>query len=499
MKKKPIILFVFLISGFSLMLSSCGQLTTTTTPSTSNDNNDESNDDAEPVTTNFGSLDDYLECPSIISALESNPNFDIEKEDDPPDITGVYNMNGSVTDSSKSSLIGTVMKSQVTLYDQKNTSISMKETLSDGTTAYATGNFIHGEGQYFTIYEEAQETLNGYTITTAVLMSGKLLSTGNITAETLSVITDVGGYPGASSGAWWRGGNVSLSLESLTTPTFSPIGGTYTSTQSVKITTSSSGASIRYTTDGTTPTSSHGMLYSSAITISKTTTLKAIAYEDGYANSSVATATYTIDTDDPESGADWTESFETYSSQSFPSSEWTADGNGTDSSTNYVDSEQSSSGNKSLKLFGENSSGASWGSLAYRSLEVTAPFEVCMDVRTGSEEMLGMQPNRAGVGLRKGLSWTNPGRGFLTFNDEGKIVDANGDALRSYSTGTWYSLDILYERPTDSTVKITYVINDVSYGSTTVEAKTSEDGLNNLNLSSAQGSSWFDNIKVYQW
>jgi hypothetical protein len=77
-------------------------------------------------------------------------------------------------------------------------------------------------------------------------------------------------------------------------PTFTPGGGNYTSAQSVSIATTTGGASIRYTTDGSTPTSTTGTLYSGPVTISATTTLKAIAYETGFTDSSVTSATYTI-------------------------------------------------------------------------------------------------------------------------------------------------------------------------------------------------------------
>lgn len=77
------------------------------------------------------------------------------------------------------------------------------------------------------------------------------------------------------------------------TPTFSPTENTYTSAQSVTISTETGGATIYYTTDGSTPTTSSNV-YSSAISVSATQTIKAIAVKDGYNNSSVATANYYI-------------------------------------------------------------------------------------------------------------------------------------------------------------------------------------------------------------
>lgn len=77
-------------------------------------------------------------------------------------------------------------------------------------------------------------------------------------------------------------------------PTFSPAGGTYTSAQSVTISTTTGGASIRYTTDGSKPSETSGTLYSGPVSITNTTTLQAIAYETGFQDSSVSSATYTI-------------------------------------------------------------------------------------------------------------------------------------------------------------------------------------------------------------
>ena len=54
------------------------------------------------------------------------------------------------------------------------------------------------------------------------------------------------------------------------------------------------GATINYTTDGSTPSQSHGTLYSVPLDITSTTTLQAIAYETGLTTSGVASGSYTI-------------------------------------------------------------------------------------------------------------------------------------------------------------------------------------------------------------
>ena len=78
----------------------------------------------------------------------------------------------------------------------------------------------------------------------------------------------------------------------LSAPEFSLEEGTYDSEQTVTITCPTAGVSIYYTIDGSTPTTS-SLLYSDPITLSSTTTLKAISAIYGE-TSGVRTATYTI-------------------------------------------------------------------------------------------------------------------------------------------------------------------------------------------------------------
>jgi hypothetical protein len=86
---------------------------------------------------------------------------------------------------------------------------------------------------------------------------------------------------------------VGSSTPAVETPVFSPPGGSYSSAQSVTIMDSTPGATIYYTTDGTTPTTS-STEYSGAFMVDSSATIEAIAVAPGYSNSAVATAAYTI-------------------------------------------------------------------------------------------------------------------------------------------------------------------------------------------------------------
>ena len=75
--------------------------------------------------------------------------------------------------------------------------------------------------------------------------------------------------------------------QTVATPVINISGNTAT------ITCATSGATIKYTTDGSTPSASNGSTYSSAITLSASCTIKAIAIKSGMTNSPVASQPYT--------------------------------------------------------------------------------------------------------------------------------------------------------------------------------------------------------------
>jgi hypothetical protein len=129
-------------------------------------------------------------------------------------------------------------------------------------------------------------TTDGSTPTTSSNVYGAPISvTGT---ETIDAIASGGGYnpsPVASA---------TYTIEQLTaTPTISPNGGVVTDGQVVTLADSQSGASIYYTTDGSTPTSS-STLYTTPLFVNSSETLTAVAIASGYSPSTPASAFFQV-------------------------------------------------------------------------------------------------------------------------------------------------------------------------------------------------------------
>ena len=118
--------------------------------------------------------------------------------------------------------------------------------------------------------------------------TGKVPPVGSNTLSVVFMPTDTADYNTATASVVLVV-QPTLAVES----TFSLASGTYPAVQLLSMTDATPGASIHYTTDGTTP-SSATTLYSAPIRVSLNETVKAIAIATGYTNSTVTSAAYTI-------------------------------------------------------------------------------------------------------------------------------------------------------------------------------------------------------------
>jgi hypothetical protein len=84
------------------------------------------------------------------------------------------------------------------------------------------------------------------------------------------------------------------SVPSAATPAISPVTGTYPSPLTVTITDTTPGATIYYTTNGTTPIVTPSDSYSMPFSLSASATVNAMAVASGYSTSTMASAVYTV-------------------------------------------------------------------------------------------------------------------------------------------------------------------------------------------------------------
>lgn len=84
-------------------------------------------------------------------------------------------------------------------------------------------------------------------------------------------------------------------MPTVATPKFTTVAGSYAPGLEVKLTDATAGVTIYYTTNGTLPTKASAKYTAIGIKVERTETIKAIAVRAGYANSKVASETYTIE------------------------------------------------------------------------------------------------------------------------------------------------------------------------------------------------------------
>jgi LysM repeat protein len=114
---------------------------------------------------------------------------------------------------------------------------------------------------------------------------------GPITVTSTETIQAIAAGPGLLASAV-ASATYTLNTQ-VATPTFLPPPGTYSSAQSVAISTTTPNATIYYTLGGTLPTTSSTQ-YTGPVSISSSTTLQAIATASGLSNSNIASGAYAI-------------------------------------------------------------------------------------------------------------------------------------------------------------------------------------------------------------
>jgi hypothetical protein len=258
-------------------------------------------------------------------------------------------------------------------------------------------------------------------------------------------------------------------------PTFSPAGGTYGSTQSVALSSVTSGASIRYTTDGSTPTSTTGLVYSGPVSISTNATLKAIAYESGLTDSPVASAIYAIQvaapTFSPAGGTyTGTQSVTLSSATSDSSIRYTTDGSTPTPATGTLYSGPISiSANTTLKAiaYATGLTDSSVSSASYTINVVGAPVKLALPAAsvTASAYTSTYVPANTVDGSLS-TRWAGNGDGVWIKYDLGAVETVSYVKLAWYAgTSRIYTFDV--QLSTDGTTWTTVLSRQTSSGTTT--------------------------------
>ena len=200
--------------------------------------------------------------------------------------------------------------------DQSGNTTAGEQTLTkDGITLHVTngilGAFDQSNSTYaYRVYPDATLTVSS-TVGAITNIEFTCAASGTTKYGPGCMTADCGTYTYADKVGTWAGSSSSIKFtastaqvrahkivvtvdgtveETMANPTFTPAAGTYYSPVNVEINCGTTGASIYYTTDGTTPSAS-STAYTEAIALSENTTLKAIAIK-GDKQSEVAEAAY---------------------------------------------------------------------------------------------------------------------------------------------------------------------------------------------------------------
>jgi hypothetical protein len=163
------------------------------------------------------------------------------------------------------------------------------QNLGDANTYNSQGTaFITVQGNSATTWIYAADRWNCATNDCDLKASTYVWLPLTVNNGTLSLSWYANWYIDPTTGQW-----DTSPVNTVAAPAFNPPAGSYTGTQSVTITCATSGATIRYTLDGTTPTAS-SPIHDGPISVAATATIKARAFKTGMTESDIAVAAIQI-------------------------------------------------------------------------------------------------------------------------------------------------------------------------------------------------------------
>jgi Chitobiase/beta-hexosaminidase C-terminal domain len=210
-----------------------------------------------------------------------------------------YTTDGSTPDAASPTYTGPIAVTRTTTISAIATgSRLLASSVSRATytlvTQVATPSFKPAPGAYTGPQSVAISTVTAgatiyYTTNGVAPTTSSAKYNGPITISSDTALKAFATAPGLTNSAT-ASGNYTIRAFA---PSFSPAPGTYSSAQTVTLSTKTSGATIYYTTNGTAPTTS-STKYTGPFTLKSTTTVEAFAVAPNHANSTVTSATYTI-------------------------------------------------------------------------------------------------------------------------------------------------------------------------------------------------------------
>ena len=226
-----------------------------------------------------------------------NTSQSVTLSDTTPGVSIYYTTNGSIPTTNSTLYAGPIAVATTTTikaiaagngYSQSSVA-NATYTIQAVTPTFLPGSGTYNTSQSVTLSDTTPGVSIYYTTNGSIPTTNSTLYTGPIAVASTTTIKAIAARNGYSQSSV---ANATYTIQAVT-PTFSPGSGTYNTPQSVTLSDGTPGVSIYYTTNGSIPTT-NSTLYTGPIAVAATTTIKAIAAGNGYSQSSVATATYTI-------------------------------------------------------------------------------------------------------------------------------------------------------------------------------------------------------------